>query len=61
MKNPGLYNEDPDEKKSENLSTGDLFRGLKKRAMNRQQAPAAAKINISHLGRQPKNQVLHDQ
>ena len=61
MKKTGIFIEDPSKKKNENLSPDDLFRGLKKRAMSRQQAPAAAKINIAHLGRQPKNQVLHDQ
>ena len=38
----------------------DLFRDLKKRARLHSQPAPATKIEISHLGRQRKNQMLYD-
>ena len=37
------------------------FRDIRKRALTASEPPAAAKVNIAHLGRQSKNQALHDQ
>ena len=39
----------------------DLFRGLKDRAKKHSQPAPQAKIEISHLARQSKNQMLFDQ